>query len=413
MNKKIISLAFIIMAGEAIFMLPFLIPRLFRPLMLEAWNLTNTDVGAAFSAYGFSAMISYIVGGQFADKYSPRHLMAISLVSTGLGAFVLLNYPSASSLIYSYFYFGVSTTLLMWSALIKVTHDVGGEQRRASAMGLLDSGRGLAAALMSSFLLYIVATQTDEAGLYLDKSVTLNTVYSVVIGFTLIVSVLIWFGLKGIETKESKSNDWTMDKAIVILKDSNVWLLGLIVLSAYCGYKNVDNYSVYLVDVQKVSLHESSKFTSIIFWLRPIAALASGVIADSMARKINGGRFLTLTILFALGAVSQFLLAFNIFTGFGLVFNIILSAAAFAYALRSIYFAVFGDFKIPNNLVGTTVGIVSLVGFLPDMFFGSLTGHLIDTNPGQLGFTHTFGLTGVFSIIGMIACLISFKKVRE
>ena len=82
MNKKSLTLLLIIIAGETIFMLPFLIPRLYRPLMLEARNITNTDIGTAFSAYGFSAMISYMVGGPLADKYSPRLLMAISLLVT-------------------------------------------------------------------------------------------------------------------------------------------------------------------------------------------------------------------------------------------------------------------------------------------------------------------------------------------
>lgn len=396
MNKKSISMLFIIIAGEAVFMLPFLIPRLFRPLMLETWNLTNTDIGLAFSAYGVSSMISYIIGGQFADKYHPRHLISISLLMTSLGGAILLISPSALTLKISYFYFGISTTLLMWGALIKVTHDAGGEEKRATAMGLLDSGRGLTAALMSSLLLFIVSSQTNSAGEYLNKQSSLSYIYITVIAFTLIVSIAIWFSLKETETKKSKVHNWSFSKALKILKDINVWLLGIIVLSAYCGYKNVDNYSVYLVSVQKISLHESASFTSIIFWLRPIAALLSGLLADRITKSIPGGRFITLAIFFGLGAVSQLLISFEIFTNFNFIFNILLSAAGFGYALRSIYFAVFGEFSIPKNLIGTTVGIVSLVGFLPDMFFGSLTGHLIDSNPGQLGFTHVFNLTAGF-----------------
>jgi MFS family permease len=413
MNKKTLSMLFIIIAGEAVFMLPFLIPRLFRPLMLEVYDLSNTDIGLAFSAYGVSSMVSYIIGGQFADKYHPRFLISISLLMTALGAAIFLFFPSANTLIVSYFYFGISTTLLMWGALIKVTHDTGGEEKRATAMGLLDSGRGLTAAVMSTFLLYILTFQTDLSGSYTNKLTSMQTIYITVISFTILVSIAIWFSLKNIETSEIKKSDWTISKAFQILKDLNVWLLGIIVLSAYCGYKNVDNYSIYLVTVQKVTLVESASFTSIIFWLRPIAALASGFLADAITKKVKGGRFITLAGFFLLGAISQFLISFKVFTNFNLVFNIILSAAGFGYALRSIYFAVFGDFRIPGNLIGTTVGIVSLVGFMPDMFFGTLTGHLIDSNPGELGFSHVFNLTGGFFIIGTIACIISYLRVRK
>jgi len=50
MKSRLVSLVLIVLAGEGIFMLPFMIPRLYRPLMLEAWGLTNTDLGAAFAA---------------------------------------------------------------------------------------------------------------------------------------------------------------------------------------------------------------------------------------------------------------------------------------------------------------------------------------------------------------------------
>ncbi len=59
-------------------MAPFLIPRLYRPLMLEAWGINNTTLGTAFAAYGIVAIISYLIGGPFADKYHPRTLIASS-----------------------------------------------------------------------------------------------------------------------------------------------------------------------------------------------------------------------------------------------------------------------------------------------------------------------------------------------
>ena len=98
MLKKILTLLVVVLAGEAIFQIPFLVPRLFRPLMMEAWSVSNTDIGLAFSTYGFTAMASYIIGGPFADKYEPRKLMALSLVATALGSSLLYFSPSATVL---------------------------------------------------------------------------------------------------------------------------------------------------------------------------------------------------------------------------------------------------------------------------------------------------------------------------
>src|SRR5258705_254260 len=98
---------------------PFVIPRLYRPLMLEAWGLTNTDFGTAFAAYGIAAMLSYLLGGPLADKYHPRLLISLSLVATALGGISLVLFPSKAHLIATYTFFGVSTILLLWGALIK------------------------------------------------------------------------------------------------------------------------------------------------------------------------------------------------------------------------------------------------------------------------------------------------------
>src|ERR1700733_12792887 len=114
MNRNPVAAAFVVLAGEAIFMLPFMIPRLFRPLMLEAWGVTNTDFGTAFAAYGVLAMVSYLLGGPFADRYHPRILISISLIMTALGGLYLTHPPSANGLILIYGFFGVSTAFLMW-----------------------------------------------------------------------------------------------------------------------------------------------------------------------------------------------------------------------------------------------------------------------------------------------------------
>ena len=48
----------LILAGEAIFLLPFVLPRLFKPTMLEVWGITNLDFGLAFTCYGVVAILA-------------------------------------------------------------------------------------------------------------------------------------------------------------------------------------------------------------------------------------------------------------------------------------------------------------------------------------------------------------------
>ncbi|MCC6137012.1 MAG: MFS transporter [Bdellovibrionaceae bacterium] len=414
MNKRVLLLILIIISGESIFMLPFMIPRLYRPLLLETWNINNTALGAAFSAYGFTAMLSYLIGGPLADKFHPRFLISLSLALTALGSLPWVFFPSELVLIITYAFFGFSTIFFMWGALIKTTHIAGGEDQRSTAMGALDGGRGLTAALFSSLLVFILFLVLPELNSAQNKIQALRIIYLSTSLFIIFLSVLVGFGLKDFLTLETLGNSkWNIANALSSLRNTNVWLLSIVVLSAYCGYKSIDNYSIYLVDVMHKDLSSSAFITSIVIWLRPFSALAAGVFADRFHQKSANGRLLVLLLLLVLSGFAQLLLTFTADLFFSYSVVILLTSATLIYALRAIYFSIFSSLKIKNHLLGTTVGIVSFVGFLPDLFFGFITGTLIDLNPGELGFKYTFLFTASCLFAGAMACYILYRRLKK
>ncbi len=72
----------LVVAGEAIFGLPFLVARIFRPTLLDVFGITNLQLGTAFSVYGVVAMLLYFPGGTLADRFSARMMMSDALVDT-------------------------------------------------------------------------------------------------------------------------------------------------------------------------------------------------------------------------------------------------------------------------------------------------------------------------------------------
>ena len=70
------------------------------------------------------------------------------------------------------------------------------------------------------------------------------------------------------------------------------------------------------------------------------------------------------------------------------------------FGLRGLYFALLQEGQIPMSITGTTVGLVSVIGFLPDIYVAALAGYLIDRTPGLGGFQDLFVVLLVFSIIG-------------
>ena len=133
-NRNYGSLILLVLAGEAVFFLPFVIPRIFRPSILSVYEISNTELGTYFSAYGIVAMISYIIGGPLADKFQPKNLLSLGLVLTALGGFALIIFPSIYG-IGLYAYWGCSTILVFWAALIKSTRLWGGAHLQGKAFG--------------------------------------------------------------------------------------------------------------------------------------------------------------------------------------------------------------------------------------------------------------------------------------
>ena len=159
-----LKIVILILAGEIVFLLPFIIPRVFRPTILNAIGISNFELGTCFSFYGVVAMISYVFGGPLADKFSPRKLISLGLILTGLGGLVLSFSPSYQTLFLLYGYWGFTTIFLLWAALIKATRLWGGKNLQGKAFGLLDGGRGLTSAIVASISVYIFSNLAFAEG---------------------------------------------------------------------------------------------------------------------------------------------------------------------------------------------------------------------------------------------------------
>ena len=145
-----LSITLLILSGELIFLLPYVLARIFRPTFLEVFNLNNLQLGSLFSVYGIIALLSYVYGGIISDKFQPKKLIAYSLFFTSFGGLVLALYPSYFVLQILYGYWGFTTVFLFWGAMIKATRIWGGTDNQGQAFGFLDGGRGLVAASMGS-----------------------------------------------------------------------------------------------------------------------------------------------------------------------------------------------------------------------------------------------------------------------
>lgn len=403
----------LIVAGEAAFFLPFVLPRIFRPTLLEVFGLTNLELGMAFFVYGIVAMLAYFPGGPLADRFTARKLMAFALVTTSIGGLILASIPSLGALKFLYGFWGLTTVLLFWAPLIRATREWGGAKLPGRAFGMLEGGRGLVAAAIGSSSVALFAYFMPDAIQSATPAQQTNALRQVVLlfsGLTLATAGFVWVALpKRRKLPDDARSKLQSEGVGRVLRMPTVWLQAIVVVCAYVGYKGLDDISLYARDVLGFDEVQAARVSTLSMWVRPFAAISAGFLAD----RFGVARLTSLSLLiFGIGsgviATGTFCPGVSVF-----FFATMITTSAAVFALRGLYYAMMEEGRVPFADTGSAVGIVSVVGYTPDVFMGPLMGVLLDRWPGELGHQYVFAVLALFAFVGLLASVVFWRVVRR
>jgi len=249
----------------------------------------------------------------------------------------------------------VTTSFLFWAALIKATRDWGGSSAQGVAFGILDGGRGLAAAMLGAIAVGILANylpeqlgQTTSA----DRRAGMGNIISYYAAITLACAVLVWF-LVPHDERSVKSGRNPFAGLLEVIRRPLAWSQAGIIICAYCGYKGVDNYSLYAVQVLGKNEVEAALLSTYGFYVRPVGALMAGVIADRF------GSARSILVMFLAMVVAYGVLSFATLetaTLFVIYANLFVTLFA-VFAIRGIYYALLEETRTPRHLTGGLRGV--------------------------------------------------------
>lgn len=407
-------LALLILAGESVFILPFVLQRVFRPTVLKVFQLNNTELGLCFSVYGVVALVSYFFGGPLADKYPPRKLIALGLWTTAVGGLYFATFPEFHYLQILYGYWGFTTIFLFWSPMIKATRVWGGRNSQGKAYGFLDGGRGLVGALFGTLgvvvFSWFMADNLESVALS-ESRFAFRKVILVSSAMVALVGILVWVFMKLPDRLEREIvlEKISMSQIGQVLKLPSVLLLMVIILCAYVGYKLTDVFSLYASEIMKYDVVDAAKTGAFLFYVRPVVGICIGIIADRSLPSY--WLFISFVVSF-LGAM-LFALGFVVDVSVYMFLLSILIVTSGIYAARALYFAVMESGRIPLVLTGTAVGLISVIGYTPDIFAGTAMGLLLDRSPGLKGHQQVFFMIAGFSLVGALAAYRYYKLYRK
>lgn len=416
--SRFLAIVSLMLAGEAIFGLPFHVSRYFRPAFVDVFDVTQTQLGLMGSLYGAIATVSYLLGGRLADRYSPRGLLCFSLVITGLSGIYMMTIPSRAGLFGLYAFWGASTILPFWSALIRATRDWGGAVQQGRAFGMLDAGRGLLAAILATVALVLFSWTMPTESVDVSIAEKTRAIQITILSYTsacFVAAVMVWLCLRS--PRAGAASETTGDLKmgdrspwITVLRMPAVWFQAIVIVGAYCTFKGVDYYSQYARDIWGWSDVEASTLSTVSSWMRPIAALSAGVLADRFrpSRVVIAAFVIAAFASFSMAVMSpgDFAGADRIAAGspLWLLWGTILAGSLGIFALRGVYFALLEESHVPLHVTGTAVGVVSFIGYTPEIFMPLIGGWLIDRWDGEItGYQVYFALLVAACCVGIVA----------
>jgi len=154
---------------------------------------------------------------------------------------------------------------------------------------------------------------------------------------------------------------------------------------------------------------EAAKVGTVSLWVRPVAAIAAGYLADrtsaGLMTIVSFALLASGSLVLGIGTIQSWMLGIYLLT--------IICASLGIFALRGLYFAIMKEGNVPVAFTGSAVGLVSVVGYTPDIFMGPVMGYLLDSSPGPVGHQHVFLMVFGFAIIGLGASVLFSHITRK
>ncbi|HBE9573113.1 TPA: MFS transporter [Clostridioides difficile] len=398
-NFKRLLIIFILAFGTtAMYSLPYMKSSFYDP-MQQALSLSHTQIGNLLSLYGLVGMVSYFIGGWFADRFSVRKLITFSLIASGILGFYFSTFPSYSMILLIFVLWGFTTILTFFSASVKVVRMQGSESEQGRIFGFYEGLSGVSGTLISFIGLYFF-------GKFAEITVGFKYVVWLYSAASIICGILLFFLVE--EKKDSGASDegLSIKSLLKVVTMPKAWLIGLIIFSTYLVFSSLTYLSPYLSEVYVMPMTLVSALSIIrTYVIKMGASPVAGVITDKVGSSIR-----VMFVGFILMTVSTAAyLVIPKSTGFiwiAVINMIILSVILFGF--RGIYFASVSESNISLETTGAVVGFASFIGFSPDAFYYTIAGNWLDKY-GQTGYTYIFILSVVCAVIGIFATYVLNK----
>jgi sugar phosphate permease len=411
--RRYAQFAIIVLGAGALYPLMYLRQN-FEISVLEAFRITSSDLGELYSLLGLVFSLAYVPSGWLADRYPPRKLMAFALAAVGVLGFWFSTYPSLFELRLIFLGWGLAGGLCFWASLIKAVNMLAGSTEQGRFFGILDGGRGLVEAVLASVAVLLfreLSEPGDAASLRLAPVIHMYALAA--IAFAVLVFLFVEDDPNHVAPAAS-AHDATRSGGTLLadvgrlVRIPELWLLAVVMMIGQMLFWVTYSISAFLqVNLGLTALAAGSVVLTKL-WMRPIGGITIGFLGDMYSKE------LLLAGLLALAATSLIAICFLPVGGhMAVIVGMVLVIGYLTYAIKGLYWALLDHCPVPRHIIGLAIGLVSFIGYLPDVLLPLYDGYLSRHYPRAQSFQIYFTSVALCGYLGSVLCLVFWRRSQR
>ncbi|MCG0275161.1 MAG: MFS transporter [Thermosediminibacteraceae bacterium] len=395
----------VVLAAGSIYPLLYL-RTAYQETILEVFGLSLPQLNTIFTGLGFAYLVGYLPSGFLSDKFSAKWLLVISLLGVGAGGLWFAQIPSYQSVVIIYILWGLFSVFTFWGSHMKLVKLLAEEGEEGRFFGVLDGGRGLVEAVLAAIAVFIFSQimKTGDKRAALIGVIYMYTITLFVIG--LLVAIFVKSEVKGSSKNENK-RPFKMSDALEVLRNKMVYLHGAIIFMCYAVTWAVYYLGGFLETNIGVDPVTVGTVMTIVLWMRPVGGMAGGFLADTFGKR-NIVRLVILgaSVCLILISVLPYTFAKPVF------YLLVVFAGLFIYAIRGTYWSLIADSKVDDRIVGVAIGLISQIGYVPDIILPTFNSFLFKMFGDNAGYNAYFIATALIGVIGIILVTVFDRIVK-
>jgi hypothetical protein len=187
-----------------------------------------------------------------------------------------------------------------------------------------------------------------------------------------------------------------------------LWLLAIVMMIGQMLFWVTYSISAFLQVNLGLSALAAGSVVLTKLWMRPIGGITIGFLGDIYSKE------LLLAGLLALASTSLIAICFLPLGGnMVAIVGIVLVIGYLTYAIKGLYWALLDHCPVPRHIVGLAIGLVSFIGYLPDVLLPLYDGFLSRNYPRAQSFQIYFTSVALCGYLGSVLCFVFWRRSRR